>query len=267
MSEASKGIALLIGVNQVDPAGYDGEWDGKLSFCEADAQAVADVTAGQGFHNIMLPTANATIDGVKGKIKEVASQLNGGDMFVLFYSGHGNSIVDESGDEWGDHKDEAWCLYDGELLDDELYALWPLFDPGVRVLVLSDSCHSGSITRGDPGEHDVVKACPPEVAELKALNDPEVYARVRQQLPKGPKKIGATIRLISGCKDYQQSFENEPKEHGHFTFAVLNAWKDAGNYSEFEDAIDKLMPDYQNPNALLLGANNPVFGAQKPFTI
>jgi hypothetical protein len=43
--------------------------------------------------------------------------------------------------------DETWCLFDGELLDDELHELWARFTRGVRVLVLSDSCHSGTVTR------------------------------------------------------------------------------------------------------------------------
>ena len=32
-------------------------------------------------------------------------------------------------------------------MDDELYGLWSRFEPGARILVLSDSCHSGSVTR------------------------------------------------------------------------------------------------------------------------
>ena len=42
-------------------------------------------------------------------------------------------------------------LNDRQLLDDELYALWGYFQAGVRILVLSDSCHSGTVTRVFPG--------------------------------------------------------------------------------------------------------------------
>jgi len=38
-------------------------------------------------------------------------------------------------------------LYDRELLDDELYAVCSLFRPGVRMFVLSDSCHCGAMTK------------------------------------------------------------------------------------------------------------------------
>ena len=49
--------------------------------------------------------------------------------------------------EESDRRDETWVLYDRQLLDDELFALWSKFKPGVRIFVLSDSCHSGSVTR------------------------------------------------------------------------------------------------------------------------
>ena len=39
-------------------------------------------------------------------------------------------------------------LYDRQLVDDELYALWRrLVKASIRVLMISDSCHNGSVTR------------------------------------------------------------------------------------------------------------------------
>jgi hypothetical protein len=43
--------------------------------------------------------------------------------------------------------DETWCLYDGQLLDDELHGAWEKFQAGVRILVFSDSCHSGTVLK------------------------------------------------------------------------------------------------------------------------
>ena len=50
-------------------------------------------------------------------------------------------------DENEDGYDETWVLYDRQLVDDELYTLWSKFAPGVRIVVLSDSCHSGTAIR------------------------------------------------------------------------------------------------------------------------
>ena len=60
---------------------------------------------------------------------------------------------DERG-EYADQYDETWLLNDRDLIDDELYALWAVFAPKVRIIVLSDSCHSGTITRDRPKSID-----------------------------------------------------------------------------------------------------------------
>ena len=40
-----------------------------------------------------------------------------------------------------------------------------------------------------------------------------------------------------------------------------------GNYAEFYEAINATMPEYQNPNVLVIGADNQKFSAESPFTI
>ncbi len=266
---AAKGKALLIGVNQVNPDEYKG-WDGKLNFCESDATTVAGIAEKQGFENTVLLTADATTEAVRQGIKAAAESLSEGDFFLLYYSGHGNSVKDRSGDEWGDKRDETWCLYDDQLLDDELFALWPEFQDGVRILVLSDSCHSGSMTRSGSDDDMVAKAMPTRAAKNIIRRDPEHYTRLRQKLPQSSGRIGATVRLISGCKDHEQSFENRNEKHGQFTLALTQVWNDGqfgGNYTEFHQKITEAMPEYQNPNTLVIGANNESFNAESPFKI
>ena len=77
-----------------------------------------------------------------------------GDRVVIYYSGHGSQVDDESGDE-RDEKDETFVPTDygrnGEraedmLLDDELAsALSRLRDR--QVLLIADSCNSGTVTK------------------------------------------------------------------------------------------------------------------------
>ena len=57
---------------------------------------------------------------------------------MLSYSGHGGQLPDLNDDE-PDQEDETWCLYDGQVVDDELSELYSHFKQGVRILVLSDS--------------------------------------------------------------------------------------------------------------------------------
>ena len=53
-------------------------------------------------------------------MRGAAKALKPGDLFFLTYSGHGGQVPDVTGDE-DDKQDETWCLYDGQLIDDELY--------------------------------------------------------------------------------------------------------------------------------------------------
>lgn len=143
----AKGISLHIGLNKVNPVHYDG-WDGELNACEADAKDMEALAEAQGFESrTILLTKNATRSAVAKEITDAGKKLSKGDIFFLTYSGHGGQLPDKNGDEKRDHKDESWVLYDAELVDDELYHMYSQFAEGVRIMVLSDSCHSGTVTK------------------------------------------------------------------------------------------------------------------------
>lgn len=113
----TKGLALTIGLNAVDPQHY-GDWSGELMACEADAEDMAEIAKSKKFQTTTLLTKNGTREKVAAEIRKAASTLKSGDMFMLSYSGHGGQVPDKNDDE-PDAQDETWCLYDGELLDDE----------------------------------------------------------------------------------------------------------------------------------------------------
>ena len=140
-----KGLALTIGLNAVDPKHYAG-WDGALNACEADADDMADIAKTRKYTVKTLLTKAATRAKMSGEILTAAKLLKAGDIFMLTYSGHGGQLPDLNGDD-PDGADETWCLYDGELVDDELYSLLGQFAKGVRILVFSDSCHSGTVVK------------------------------------------------------------------------------------------------------------------------
>src|SRR3972149_2990897 len=140
-----KGIALTTGLNAVSPAHYGG-WSGELNACEADAEDMAEIAKSKGFDVKTLLTKEATRTNVIDGINKAASTLTSGDIFMLSYSGHGGQLPDLNSDE-DDAQDETWCLYDGELVDDEIYTLHGKFTQAVHSLVFSDSCHSGTVTK------------------------------------------------------------------------------------------------------------------------
>src|SRR5262245_45076828 len=141
----AKGLSLHIGLNSVDPNHYQG-WPGTLVACEADAKDMSLIAQSQRFTPNILLTKQATRDAVAKKLTSIAGKLKSGDIFFLSYSGHGGQVPDVDGDE-PDGKDETWCLYDGEFLDDEIFYYLGKFAEGVRILTLSDSCHSGTVLK------------------------------------------------------------------------------------------------------------------------
>ncbi len=147
-------VSLHLGLNGVNPIHYEG-WDGKLNGCENDANTMNHIADSQGFESSQLFTQNATADNVLSAIASVAGRLTAGDAFLLTYAGHGGQVPNVNGDVEEDQQDETWVLWDRMLIDDELELAFAGFDVGVDIIVFSDSCHSGTVTRALYGQPQV----------------------------------------------------------------------------------------------------------------
>lgn len=76
-----------------------------------------------------------------------------GDVLLFHFSGHGSYIPDKDGEE-EDLYDEITCLQDfafddpnSYIVDDEWYDLVQSVNPGVQLLIIRDTCHSGGSSR------------------------------------------------------------------------------------------------------------------------
>merc|ERR1719221_1312164 len=94
-----------------------------------------------------------TKENVADKIRQIGNECQEGDFFVFYYSGHGTNLKDQSGDE-ADGQDEAFCFvtpdgqinYDSCMSDDDFAdVITESFDEGVKLIILTDCCHSGII--------------------------------------------------------------------------------------------------------------------------
>jgi metacaspase-1 len=296
-----KGFSIHLGLNAVDPKGYGG-WDGQLRACEADAQDMAKIAKDRGYAGTtLLLTKNATAVAFAKAMADAAKKLVAGDILFLSYSGHGGQVPDRDGDDEADGLDETWCLFDRQLLDDELYGLFGKFAKGVRIVLLSDSCHSGTVARnavlsgqtlGDLAAKLAASAnalpqvrsgalkpfggcrlAPREITFAAYARDRVLYEKIQKADTKAQAKaaagrIGAGIVLISGCMDNQLSSDGE--KNGLFT-AMLETVYDGGAYAQgyrrFHREIRGLMPPEQTPNLFLTGRTIPGFLVQQPFTI
>jgi len=275
------GLALTVGLNSVDPGHYSG-WSGDLNACEADANDMADIARSQMFEATTLLTRDATRENVIENIRNAAKTLKLGDIFMFSYSGHGGQLPDLNDSE-PDGMDETMCLYNGELVDDEIYSLWGEFAQGVRILVFSDSCHSGTVTKAANFRSTInlrssntdikgvkYRLLPADIALRTYRANREFYDPIlkNKELKESRKIINASILLISGCMDNQLSADGN--FNGLFTSQLLTVWKNGlfnGNYRNFHNNIVKRMPPDQTPNYYVIGQPNPGFENQKPFTI
>lgn len=315
-TDGARGLSIHIGVNRIDPAHYGTA--GVLHGCENDARAMEALARAQGFEPRMLLTTEATSAQVLAAIGDAARTLRTGDILFLTYAGHGAQVPDlDNEDE--DRQDETWCLYDRMVLDDELYAAWGSFAPGVRIVLLSDSCHSGTISRLLARETAILKeiyyanvAAPAptrDIGEVRGVraflsslplprtsvapsgtrgvdggavltrNLPQAYlpgiVQDHRELYRSAKAdaarsagVQATVVTISGCQDNQLSQESGGR--GLFSTTLESVWAGGafqGDYRGLHSGIVGRMPPTQTPNLTVVGAPNPAFQAQRPFTI
>jgi metacaspase-1 len=207
------GRALCIGVDTSES--HD-------ALAEADARALAEVASRQGFEQpTLLLGCTATRANVRVQLGEAADACRPGDLFMLTFSGHGG----EGG---------LWVLYDGSLRDAEMRAALAAFRPGVRVLVISDSCNGGVPAAG-PGT---------------PLSE-----------------VAASVLVLAACRSDQ--FADAPGMPTHFTTALLETWhrESIVTYRGFYEMIAAGMPEYQQPNYFQVGSRDLHFEAQPPFTI
>lgn len=291
-----RALSLHIGLNAVSAAAYEG-WDGPLAACEFDAGDMAAIAKAKGMKSTVLLSKKATRAAVLAQLRAAAKALQAGDLFFLSYSGHGGQVPDSNGDE-PDRKDETWCLFDGQLIDDELYFELSGFAAGVRILVLSDSCHSGTVTRDfpppppSPGQRP--RLMPEAVARRVYTAQQAFYDKLQADVAKAAAarrgrvmdpdaalaQVGAaaqatalvgrfkpSVLLISGCQDNQTSMDGQ--HNGAFTEILLKVWnhgKFTGDYKLFHQRIRAGLPPTQSPNLFVLG---PAAGFLKepPFSV
>jgi metacaspase-1 len=291
------GHSLHLGLNSVDPNHYDG-WSGPLGGCENDANDMAALVRSQGYASTqVLLTQQATAGAFINAMLALAAKLLPGDILFLSYSGHGGQVPDLDGDEEDDGLDETWCLYDRMLIDDELFRLFSRFAPEVRIFMLSDSCHSGSVAKNImarsgasfedlpraarsanealvPGGaslagFDRIRLAPPDKTLAAYMKNESLY-RSLQAAASGAEQgpCAAWVILISGCQDNEVSWDGSA--NGLFTQTLKHVWSNgdfSGDYGSFHRSIKQYLVGRQSPNFFRVGNVAKAFREQKPFTI
>lgn len=231
----------------------------------------------QGFHSeniFIVRDAQATKAGIKKAFEDLTSRVPTGSIVVCHFSGHGQQISDDNGDE-ADGLDEALIPYDApmsldqktgydgglHLRDDEL-GEWvsrlraKLGDKG-HVLLLLDSCHSGSATRGSAkvrgGAAPLLLPNARTTTSVAENGSGFFEGKSRGEVSKGL----ANYVVISGAKANEENRESKDASGlpvGSLTYAVSQTWANLNgsqiNYYEWFGRIMNSMAaivPYQTP--------------------
>jgi hypothetical protein len=209
--------ALLIGIQ------YD---KNTLLFLEGpanDVELTKRMLRGRfGFEDedfMILKNEQATHTGIENAYHELIKKVKPGDFVYLYYSGHGSQTADLNGDETdNDGMDETWVSYRSrfstdeykdnyDVLDDEIGAwLAQLYAKTDKVVFVSDSCHSATVSRASQA---VVRA-------VKEDERPHLLGNKSYQKPKKHRGI-----RVGAAGDHESAINTkmaDGKSYGVFTW-------------------------------------------------
>lgn len=247
--------SLHIGINDYPGTRND------LNGCVNDATGWEDLLKEQyGFKTKVLLNAEATHKNVVNEMKRVLKAAREGGHVVITYSGHGTNVKDNNNDE-EDGRDEALCLYDKLLIDDDIRSLFDSLSEGVSLTFISDSCHSGTVTR----------------TFLETLYDDEVYCKARYLPPEDDEEVfdvapSAVSKklfmpqddmnevLVTGCTSTQYSYDARisGKYQGAMSANAIAILKENPKltYNEFYKLLRERLPSRNYPQTPQLEGNS-----------
>ena len=249
--------ALCVGINDYPGDGSD------LNGCVNDAKGWADLLTRQyAFASAdvkLLLDAQATKKAILDGLKRLLAGAKSGDVLVFTNSSHGTYVTDTGGDE--DAYDEAMCPCDCDqnlIVDDELRNLFANLAQGVSLTVISDSCHSGTVTRAalnenipwlrTPDDRRVRFLHPSLIGRAGLANPWQAVSKKKIKFPQSKMKD----ILLSGCSPSEYSYDAliGGKYHGAMTYFALQAIRDANyqiTYAQMHSRLRHLLDEAGYP--------------------
>ena len=248
--------SLHIGINDYPGTGSD------LSGCINDANDWREVLESRGFGSTSLLNSEATKTKMIESIKKIVASTGKDDIAVITYSGHGTWVPDEDGDE-ADGRDEALCPHDiaegNVVTDDEMYEIFNERSRGARIIFISDSCHSGTLSRASNimlgNREDFLR-----IPKIRFLA-PELYIRGNQILLSRARRVEkgnvvgktrSSSLFLCGCKDTEYSYDAwfDERANGAFSYTALKTLKELpadATYRDWFKEIRKFLPHIHYP--------------------
>ncbi|PLW94538.1 MAG: hypothetical protein C0592_02480 [Marinilabiliales bacterium] len=209
----------------------------------------------QGFEESGINVVtNADKAGIIAAFEKLLSETREGDMVFIHFSGHGQQIQDDNGDEV-DGLDEAMIpidakeryeegVYEGEnhFRDDEFAEILTNIrrkaGPNGSVLVVIDACHSGTGTRGDAVARgtDVAFTEPGYTSTVNNAQN-EQFGLLLEDENLAP------MMSFYGASAHQLNYEykiNDSTRIGSLSFAFAKAFSEADENTSYQGLFDRI---------------------------
>jgi hypothetical protein len=245
--------ALCVGINDYPGTGNN------LCGCGNDANDWASLLVecfGFKQDNITLLTdAIATRFNILSALTYLVIDAGPGDVIVFTYAGHGTYILDRDQDEH-DIRDEALYVHDGTLPEDEFRIRFNQIDPRAHLTVISDSCHSGTITRqmlnrGSDIEGEALKT----VMRMRFMpprgNNCNIVLPIRKRFLYPGYSMHEV--LLTGCNAGESAYEAyvNDRYHGIMTAAAVQLIRNnpKQTYRELHQNLRRKLPSRYYPQS------------------
>jgi len=158
VAASASDAVLLIGVGEYQVKYFTTLQGPKPTFLpgiDKDVAMMHQTALRLGFREDQITTLSnetATLDAIRKALAKLIAAAGPGDRVLIYFSGHGAQVPDQSPFDEKDGQDESLVPYDflqnasglaNVLVDDELGALLRQFKT-TNVLLILDSCHSGT---------------------------------------------------------------------------------------------------------------------------
>lgn len=228
----TESVAVVVGLTRVDYRMYLG-WDGICAGADVDLNRMAAACREAGIQRVVtLYNERATTFAVLKQIMMAAKALEPAatagrrPLLLIYVSGHGGETYDFYRTE-KNSMNQTLCLWDGQLVDDLMWAALLKIPKGVRVVHITDTCNSGTNYRAMP------------MVVAKAYRNQLFRPRNRAG---EPRQLACDLIHFGGCDDGGRAFGNRTWG-GMFTYALIETAGYKGrSYSEWFEAAAKAMP-------------------------
>ncbi len=287
--------AVVVAVEQYKEDGFN-----NLSGCINDGNAIVDILKTHlGFSDSeirYLRDREATRRGILDAFDWLAAETKPADKVFFYYAGHGYYIADDNSDEKNDKdekkpNDETICPYDtdprsikdprrkGNMVIDDDIGEKLVGLKGRKIVMIFDSCHSGTATRGIGGPTRPVRSLPLHKAQPRFRSIGTI--RKDADIPKSIPRVNAMSEeidrgesfmvFLAAAAAHEQAQEIPEEKHGALTYSLMQAFNQKGKgtcITDAKTAYDALTSqygflDYQTPQI----EGNPALAGTSLFEI